>query len=152
MPSSTPSGISILIVLVFLLLPFPWQSGHGSVMIFPVPLHSLHGLTFTIWPKIVLLTSLICPVPPHVLQVSGSTPGLDFEPWHVGHSSLLVILISLSHPVNASSKVIGTSVYMSEPLWGPVLPREREPPPKPNMSNMFPMSKPWKISSKFTFW
>ena len=152
-PSSTPAGISILMVLLSLTLPFPWHSSHGSVMILPVPPHSLQGLTFIIWPSIVLLTCFTCPVPLHVGQVFGSTPGFDFFPLHVGQILLLRILTSFSTPLKASSSVILTSVYMSDPLWGPVGPPLLcEPPPNPNMSNMFPISKPWNMSSKFTFW
>ena len=90
----------------------------------------------------VVCICLIVPVPWHILQVSTLVPGFAPFPWHTSHVSSLVIIISFSTPVYASSKVISIFTFKSAPFVGDfllVLEEFPNPPPK-NDEKMSPKS------------
>ena len=144
-PVSTPAGILTLIVLFFLILPFPLHSLHGVSVIFPLPWQWSHVEVDTKLPKGVCLWTLTWPDPPHVGHVLTFVPGSAPEPLQCSQFSLLVIEISFSTPKTASSKVNVTVYSISLPLTGPFLLLELPPPPPKNDSKISPnppISKP----------
>ena len=73
-PSSTPGGISISIIVSFFSNPEESTPGGLLAIICPDPLQLGQVEEVCIAPRIVLVTLLTCPVPLQVGQVENSTP------------------------------------------------------------------------------
>src|SRR3972149_11142301 len=113
-PESTPGGTFTVSSLVFLVLPVPRQSGHGSRMTEPAPLHAEHVLAMLKKP----CWNVTCPLPPHVVQVVGTVPGRAPEPRHSSQLRVLGTSTFFSVPKAASSQLIPRSYLKSDPRSG----------------------------------
>jgi len=102
MPSSMPAGIFTSSVLLFLILPWPWQVAQGSGMILPLP-WQVGQVCCTLKKPWRICTA---PAPWQVVQVIGLVPGFAPVPLQVPQSSQLGMRIWASLPSAASSSVI----------------------------------------------
>ena len=99
-PSSTPAGILTDKVLFCLVRPAPWQVGHGSLTILPLPWH--FGQVCCTEKKPCCMRTWPCP--PQVVQLTGCVPGRAPEPLQVSQVDCTGMRILVSVPLAASSK------------------------------------------------
>src|SRR5215475_909281 len=137
-PSRTPAGTRTLIVRVCVVTPVPWQSGHGSSMIWPVPRQSRHGSLNPNAPWLRLTN----PLPPQVGHTYGLVPGRAPDPWQVWHVPGPESFNGSITPRTASSKPSVTSASTSCPRVGPTLRRRVVVPPVKSPPKMSPSPPP----------
>src|SRR3954469_5851652 len=100
-----------LIVRFCVVAPAPWQSGHGSSMIWPLPRHSTHG---SLKPKAPWLR-LTYPLPPQFGQRRGAVPGRAPSPPQVLQVAGPESRSGIVTPRTASSKPSVTSAEAPAP-------------------------------------
>src|SRR5690606_18131891 len=148
----TPAGILIEMVSSPLTNPSPRQVVHLALISIPSPLQVGQVLVVCICPKMVLVTRLTDPEPPHVLQVWYDDLSLAPVPLQVRQTTCLFTFIFFSTPLAISSKVSLTLMRRLVPLGIRRPPLELLPPPK-KLSKGLPLPKispNWlKISSIF---
>ena len=74
-PLSMPAGTLTTMRVFLRTRPEPLQSGHGSLMILPVPRQAEQGRVDVNEPRIVFCCVRTWPVPPQAVQRTGSVPG-----------------------------------------------------------------------------
>src|SRR5690606_21015631 len=150
-PSLTPAGMLMLMVSSPRTKPSPWQAGHLAEISIPSPLQVGQVLVVCIWPRMVLVTLLTVPVPPHVRQLWKDDLSFAPLPSQVLQTTCLLTLIFFSDPLAISCRVSFTLIRRLDPL-ATRRPPPRWPPPK-KLSNGLPppnMSPNWlNISSIF---
>src|SRR5699024_12167352 len=127
-PSLTPAGMLIAMVSSSRTNPSPPQEGHLAVISTPSPLQEGQVLVVCICPKIVLVTRVTDPLPPHVLQLWYDELSLAPLPEQVLQETSLLTLIFFSTPSAISFNVILTCIRSLLPLRT-LLPASLPPPP-----------------------
>ena len=114
MPSSIPLGMLREMCASLLIRPVPRQWGHFSSDVLPLPPHSGHSRTVTIWPNILLVTIWTCPDPPHLRHVV-TLPSLPPVPLQGSHTTVWGMSRLTFFPSRTSFRVISRSYLRDSP-------------------------------------